>query len=155
MPQLELTKSIEGRKLNKRTGRPIGEPWVTIPFGSLLKNLKKNGEMLDFLFLGEPYHCRWADVDELCKAAGLLEELEGEGGSSDLGAAAGQDGSVGAVTAQEPAPTLRWERLASSYQETLRAKVPGGWLVSFGNASGRGLTFYPDPDHQWDGLSLP
>lgn len=45
-----------------------------------------------------------------------------------------------------------------------RAKVPGGWLVyvfghgySFRSRSiwgHGGLTFYPDPEHKWDGNSL-
>ena len=33
-----------------------------------------------------------------------------------------------------------------------RAKVPGGWLLLFPN--NRPL-FIPDPDHFWDGCSLP
>jgi hypothetical protein len=41
-----------------------------------------------------------------------------------------------------------------------RAKVPGGWLIasylfavmSFKTAA---VAFYPDPDHSWDGGSLP
>ena len=34
-----------------------------------------------------------------------------------------------------------------------RTKVPGGWLVLvIHNTSG--LTFYPDPEHNWDGGSL-
>ena len=33
-----------------------------------------------------------------------------------------------------------------------RAKVPGGWLVLVIHNTG-GLTFYPDPEHQWDGAS--
>ena len=34
-----------------------------------------------------------------------------------------------------------------------RTKVPGGWLVLvIHNTSG--LTFYPDPEHRWDGGSL-
>ena len=33
-----------------------------------------------------------------------------------------------------------------------RAKVPGGWLVVvIHNTSG--ITFYPDPEHAWDGGS--
>jgi len=36
-----------------------------------------------------------------------------------------------------------------------RAKVPGGWMVYFWDSPGTGLTFYPDPNHQWDGGSLP
>ena len=38
-----------------------------------------------------------------------------------------------------------------------RAKVPGGWLVylwKWKDASGGGL-FYPDPNHTWDGSSIP
>jgi len=33
-----------------------------------------------------------------------------------------------------------------------RAKVPGGWFV---HLVGAGPFFYPDPDHKWDGSSLP
>jgi hypothetical protein len=37
-----------------------------------------------------------------------------------------------------------------------RAKIPGGWLV-YGttSVSTSFLVFVPDPDHQWDGASLP
>ena len=36
-----------------------------------------------------------------------------------------------------------------------RAKVPGGWLVGIGaNHMFSGVTFYPDPQHTWDGASL-
>lgn len=31
-----------------------------------------------------------------------------------------------------------------------RARVPGGWLVGFNTGSGGGLTFVPDPGHQWE-----
>lgn len=56
---------------------------------------------------------------------------------------------------------LVWEHLQSSRAgggrfkldwEVHRAKVPGGWLVLvIHNTSG--LTFYPDPEHEWDGES--
>ena len=54
---------------------------------------------------------------------------------------------------------LKWEWLESVggyYPATLRAKVPGGWLVyaERGECTA-GLTFYPDPRHEWDGSSLP
>jgi hypothetical protein len=45
--------------------------------------------------------------------------------------------------------------------EVARAKVPGGWLVctgfvrSLAGISYSGMTFYPDPDHLWDGNTLP
>ena len=34
-----------------------------------------------------------------------------------------------------------------------RTKVPGGWLVLVIHNT-TGLTFYPDPEHKWDGASL-
>ena len=37
---------------------------------------------------------------------------------------------------------------------TWRAKITGGWLVGRPD-SDAGLTFVPDPDHAWDGNSLP
>ena len=36
-----------------------------------------------------------------------------------------------------------------------RAKVPGGWLVQVNLLSYSGAFFYPDPEHIWDGSSLP
>jgi hypothetical protein len=36
-----------------------------------------------------------------------------------------------------------------------RAKVPGGWLLVSHTSTGVGLTFYPDPQHKWDGKSIP
>jgi len=62
---------------------------------------------------------------------------------------------------------LVWEimdsRLPTGAQSyTKRALVPGGWLVfTEGQAYGReglrsgGLTFYPDPEHQWERASAP
>jgi hypothetical protein len=53
---------------------------------------------------------------------------------------------------------LVWEKLNSKgggvlmHWETHRAKVPGGWLVLVVQNT-TGLTFYPDPDHRWDGSS--
>jgi len=63
---------------------------------------------------------------------------------------------------QAERPELVWEELDSSRSEggmfkldwkVHRAKVPGGWLVLvMHNASG--ITFFPDPEHKWDGGSL-
>lgn len=61
---------------------------------------------------------------------------------------------------------LIWEVLKSETREkgmikpsapyTLRAKVSGGWFVwtERGKYAG-GTFFYPDPEHLWDGSSLP
>ncbi|MCL1067216.1 hypothetical protein L2735_10395 [Shewanella olleyana] len=57
-------------------------------------------------------------------------------------------------------PTIFWETLKNkgengSSQFTYRAKVPGGWLISSASANhGIGLTFIPDPNHDWDGNSI-
>jgi len=77
---------------------------------------------------------------------------------------------------------LKWQRLRGAYRTKdgwtsekeierstpvlHRAKVPGGWMVmmqqydaqattshAFGYGFG-GLTFVPDPNHEWDGTSL-
>jgi hypothetical protein len=52
---------------------------------------------------------------------------------------------------------LTWENLKNEGgpQYTYRTKVPGGWLVATENytASCGGLTFFPDPKHEWDGNS--
>ena len=62
---------------------------------------------------------------------------------------------------------LVWEPLVSNREdkrwfnsdwETFRTKVPGGWLVVVRiekyAAAPMSLTFYPDPEHEWDGGSL-
>ena len=52
-------------------------------------------------------------------------------------------------------PGERWK--ASAARNVSRAKIPGGWLVCLESGSVRssGLTFVPDPNHEWDGGSLP
>ncbi len=48
MAKFELTKTIEARKLNKRTG---------IPFGAILENPAEDRDVVKFTYLGEPYQC--------------------------------------------------------------------------------------------------
>jgi hypothetical protein len=61
----------------------------------------------------------------------------------------------------EGKPALHLEQLNVEYEGgkpakyAYRARVPGGWLI-FISAPGRGgldggVTFYPDPNHAWDG----
>ncbi len=47
---------------------------------------------------------------------------------------------------------FNWEKL--DYRLS-RAKVPGGWLVKITGYAEHGIAFYPDPNHTWDGGSLP
>jgi hypothetical protein len=54
-------------------------------------------------------------------------------------------------------PKLKFESLnvGSTLSVRLsRAKLPGGWLLVVTSNSGSGLTFYSDPQHEWDGNSL-
>lgn len=53
----ELTKTIEARKLNKRTMRPLNTQWSTIPYGALLDRITRDGDVAQFDYLGEPYEC--------------------------------------------------------------------------------------------------
>ena len=53
----ELTKTIEARRLNKRTMRPLDTQWSTIPYGALLDNIARDGDVAQFNYLGEPYEC--------------------------------------------------------------------------------------------------
>lgn len=52
---------------------------------------------------------------------------------------------------------LRWEEIKCEPHvdgSLYRAKVPGGWLLLRDKYYGVSITFYPDPDHRWDGSSL-
>jgi hypothetical protein len=49
---------------------------------------------------------------------------------------------------------MKWEKLKSETGTVMRTKVPGGWLVFMWYVDSSGLTFYPDPNHEWDGNSL-
>ena len=54
-------------------------------------------------------------------------------------------------------PKLKFEKLDVSTLtvNTIinRAKIPGGWLLVSTSNAGGGVTFYPDPEHKWDGGS--
>lgn len=45
--------------------------------------------------------------------------------------------------------------LSRAYHQVYRGRVPGGWLVTVGGGQGlAGITFVPDPRHEWDGGTL-
>lgn len=61
----------------------------------------------------------------------------------------------------QPAPAkpfLHFESITNSEAFRLqRARVNGGWLVvlsNLGNGAGVAVTFYPDPNHKWNGGSM-
>jgi len=54
---------------------------------------------------------------------------------------------------------ITWECIEkNNFTSVVRCKIPGGWLVRFethySETGAGGLTFVPDPNHQWDGSSL-
>lgn len=64
-------------------------------------------------------------------------------------------------------PKLDWERIKPTGRDGLgtilsgstgpaihRTPILGGWLVYAVDSSGSGLTFVPDPGHEWDGASV-
>lgn len=137
MSKFELLKTIEARKLNKRTGRPTVEPSVTIPCGAIIDNLAEHQDVINFSYLGEPYQ---GPAEVVSIAATPLQPLKTEPAASD---APRQEPSP-AVIAE---PALDWQEVKSSQrQKVMRARVPGGWLVSVDRA---GVAFYPDPEHRW------
>ncbi|HEY1336688.1 MAG TPA: hypothetical protein VGF59_04225 [Bryobacteraceae bacterium] len=134
MARFELSKTVEAAKL-KPSGVPLGEEG-TIPFGAIVDNVQEDGSWMKFTYLGQQYRCR-PDVLE-----GALKPV----GTHEAPAAA----SAASASAGPPAPTLLWEELKSDVK-LRRSKVPGGWLLS----AASGIAFYPDPDHEWDGASMP
>jgi hypothetical protein len=55
MTKAETTKTIEAKKLNKRTMRPVTNDPHTIPFGAILDQITQKGDSIQFQYLGEPY----------------------------------------------------------------------------------------------------
>ena len=143
MLKVELAKSIEARKLNQRTGRPVDTHWLTVPYGAILENPIEKGDLVEFSYLGELYHCKYPEIEDLLKSA-----------KADRGSIAASPPANESARTVSPAAMLVWEKLAANYGQAQRAKVSGGWLVVVaGVGEGGGLTFYPDPMHSWDGSS--
>ncbi|MGA2147147.1 MAG: hypothetical protein ABSH49_19535 [Bryobacteraceae bacterium] len=137
MPTFTLNKSIEAIKLHPRTRTPLGQS-ETIPFGAIIDHVGRDRDTEQFQYLTGLYGCR----------RDLLES------ALDPGALTGK-----APAAQAPAPVKEnappdvvFTALHAKPYAVSRAKVPGGWLVVI---NGSAVTFYPDPEHAWDGKTLP
>ncbi len=149
MSNAELNKSIEARKLNARSGLPLKERPVTIPYSAIIEQIELDRDLARFYYLGQRYICKY---QELLEASGDLEEPESAEipAEESVPAPSGTPVAKTAVAEEPPAvPALSWELLHSPQLPIRRAKVPGGWLV----ATGTGLCFYPDPGHKWSGAS--
>jgi hypothetical protein len=143
MATFSLNKSIEAHRLHPNTLTPLPGPDVTISFGALIDGVERDRDMVRFRFLGEPFGCK----HELLASAldpGALDAAPAPKPPAQAKAA-------GPAKVVEEAGGLRWQPVNCSGGPALvRAKVPGGWLVS----AGSGIAFYPDPGHAWDGASL-
>ncbi|MBI3683254.1 MAG: hypothetical protein HY235_23015 [Acidobacteria bacterium] len=145
MAKYEVTKSVEAVKLNKRTGIPLTEPPITIPFGAIIDNLEESGDYYKFHYLTDRYQFRIESVQ------GALQPLGGpEKAAADAPATAAVPMSAEAPAAASLIPLLLFEPLAVRGSGPMaRARVPGGWMVTGAGS----LTFVPDPKHTWDGGS--
>jgi hypothetical protein len=136
MPALELGKSIECIRLNKRNRLPMGDPPRTIPFGALVEEIREAGDRASFVYLGELYEC----------AADLLQSaLQVSGSAQPNGSAPRTETRASAAAPKQPA-SLEWESLPSSQGSFSRARVPGGWLLT---SDANALVFIPDQEHAW------
>jgi hypothetical protein len=140
MSKLEVTKTIEARKLNKRTRQPIAEPPVTIPYGAILSEVVDNDGMINFMHLGELYQCK--------------AEILGPA-SHPLGGGVAAAPKMARAEPRVPVepPAFVWEKLRAGTESAFRAKLPGGWLIATGEGAARSVVFYPDPGHTWDGTT--
>lgn len=135
--KLSLSKSIEARKLNNRTGLPESGTESTIPFGAIVEHISTDRDIAKFSYLGEHYRC----AESLWKAAAHPVGEAAAGPTKGTTPAA-------EITDEAPGPRLVWEQVASTQYSVGRTKVPGGWLVTIGGTT---LAFVPDPNHDWTG----
>ena len=66
----EAVKTLEARKLHKRTLRPISPDSCVIPFGAILTQIVEDDRRMQFQYLGEPYD---ADLSTAKPAVRMIE----------------------------------------------------------------------------------
>jgi hypothetical protein len=137
LPTFTLNKSIEAMKLHPRTRTALGQS-ETIPFGAIIDHVGRDRDTEQFHYLTGLYGCR-RDLLESALDPGAL-------GSGNPAAEA-----PAAAKATAP-PDIVFTGLSAKPHTVSRAKVPGGWLVLI---NGSAAAFYPDPEHAWDGKTLP
>ncbi len=144
MAKFELSKSVEGVKVNKRSGIPTTER-ISISFGAIIEDPQPERDSLRFKYLLDIVDVKLAEIE------GYYRPIASTGAFPVPPKSA--EPAPAPTPAPAPAPAdpryIRWESIPSNLPSH-RAKVPGGWLVS----AGHGLTFLPDPDHAWEGSSL-
>ena len=145
MSKFELTKSIEARKLNPRTGIPTTDPPVTVPFGAILEDVVEDREDRKFSYLGLRFQC----TGEVFRASTVaVGGTNGEPEAEEAAPVAAAAEPVAPEPAASVQPAVCWEKLTSNWKDLMRLKVPGGWLVALGGVNAS-PSFYPDRKHQW------
>lgn len=147
MAKFELSKSVEGVKVNKRSGIPTTER-ISLAFGAIIEDPRVERDSLRFVHLQELVDVKLSEIE------GYYKPIAKSGVSAPAASVATPETPAPAAepaAAPEPADPrfVRWETIPSNLT-TRRTKVPGGWLVAAGN----GLAFVPDASHEWDGSSL-
>jgi hypothetical protein len=137
MNKFELCKTIEARKLNKRTGIPLTGPLTTIPYGTIVTDPVVDRDVVKFTYLNEFYQC----TDEVFQDATVSLQADETSTPSQTGSPT--------VSSQ---PVLHWASIDTNRGRLYRVKVPGGWLIS--TESMNALSFYPDQQHSWDPAAL-
>jgi len=138
MAKFELSKSVEGVKVNKRSGIPTTER-VTVSFGAIIEDPHEDRDNLRFTHLGQIIDVKLSEIQ------GYYRPIDGSAPAPAAGAAP----AAGKSSAPADPRFVRWESIPSTHPFD-RAKVPGGWLV----ATRGGLAFVPDAAYEWDGSSL-
>ena len=142
--KLTLNKSIEAKRLNKRTLAPLIGPEVTVPYGGILEPAGSDGDFQHFRYMGDLYRVKRETLASAAEA-GMAPAAAAPHSAAQPSAAV--DGGASAAPATAVKPRLGFEPLGDGIA---RAKIPGGWLVR----SGASITFVPDSAHKWKGESL-
>lgn len=135
MSKYELGKTVEAQKLNKRTGIPLSEHPVTIPFGAILESVQISEDLVRFAYMGDRYQVAREAV------AGAMQQL-------------GVAPAMASLSKPDSTDKLVFETLDVRSQGQVsiyRAPVPGGWLLASHSGA---LAFVPDAEHKWDGASI-
>lgn len=149
MARYQVTKSVDARKLHPRSGIPLSEPPVMLPFGAILENLREDRDLFKFSYLGQPYQC---EKKALKPAIQHLDGVSSSPAETPAESIAAFDESPSPEEKPAAEPDIRWHALRTTHSTVLRTKIPGGWLVM--PHGGAGLVFVPDAQHVWDGKSL-
>ena len=101
MAKFELSKSVEGVKVNKRSGIPTTER-VTVSFGAIIEDPREERDCLRFLHLGELIDVKYSEIHGYYKPIdGSVVEPAAKSGSGTLPASI-PNASLAAVVVYEP-----------------------------------------------------